>query len=297
MLATPSTLTVARTVAELRSAVAAAKAAGLSVGFVPTMGALHEGHATLVRAAAAEHGAVVVSIFVNPKQFNDASDLEQYPRTEAADFERAAAAGATIAFAPSCEEMYPAGFATVLSPGPIAEQLEGEHRPGHFDGMATVVARLLGLAQADAAYFGRKDAQQLAIIEQLARDLAIPTRIQGVDTVREDDGLAMSSRNMRLGKTDRVRALALSRGLFAAQHLAAQGERSARALEAAVQVELDAAALPTDYAALVDAATFLPVDALDRECVLAVAAHVGEVRLIDNVRLTPATQPAPAATA
>lgn len=295
MLATSSTLTVARTVDELRTAVRAARDAGLSVGFVPTMGALHEGHATLVRAAAAEHGAVVVSVFVNPKQFNDASDLENYPRTEAADFERAAAAGATIAFAPSCDEIYPAGFATVVSPGPIGEHLEGEHRPGHFDGMATVVARLLGLAQADVAYFGRKDAQQLAIIEQLARDLAIPTRIEGVETVREHDGLAMSSRNMRLGKTDRVRALALSRGLFAAQGLAALGERSARAIEAAVQVELDAAALPTDYASLVDAATFVPVDALDRECVLAVAAHVGPVRLIDNVRLTPATQPAPAA--
>lgn len=295
MLAT-SSLTVARTVDELRTAVRAARGAGLSVGFVPTMGALHEGHATLIRAAAAEHGAVVVSVFVNPKQFNDASDLENYPRTEAADFERAAAAGATIAFAPSCDEIYPAGFATVVSPGPIAAQLEGEHRPGHFDGMATVVARLLGLAQADVAYFGRKDAQQLAIIEQLARDLAIPTRIQGVETVREHDGLAMSSRNMRLtGTTDRVRALALSRGLFAAQQLAALGERSARAIESAVQVELDAAALPTDYATLVDAATFLPVDALDRECVLAVAAHVGPVRLIDNVRLTPATQPAPAA--
>lgn len=295
MLATSSTLTVARTVDELRTAVRAARDAGLSVGFVPTMGALHEGHATLVRAAAAEHGAVVVSVFVNPKQFNDASDLENYPRTEAADFERAAAAGATIAFAPSCDEIYPTGFATVVSPGPIGEHLEGEHRPGHFDGMATVVARLLGLAQADVAYFGRKDAQQLAIIEQLARDLAIPTRIEGVETVREHDGLAMSSRNMRLGKTDRVRALALSRGLFAAQGLAALGERSARAIEAAVQVELDAAALPTDYASLVDAATFVPVDALDRECVLAVAAHVGPVRLIDNVRLTPATQPAPAA--
>lgn len=294
MLATPSTLTVARTVEELRTAVRAARGAGLSVGFVPTMGALHEGHATLVRAAAAEHGAVVVSVFVNPKQFNDASDLENYPRTEAADFERAAAAGATIAFAPSCDEIYPAGFATVVSPGPIAAQLEGEHRPGHFDGMATVVARLLGLAQADVAYFGRKDAQQLAIIEQLTRDLAIPTRIQGVETVREADGLAMSSRNVRLGRTDRIRALALSRGLFAAQRLAALGERSARAIEAAVQVELDAAALPTDYASLVDAATFQPVDALDRECVLAVAAQVGPVRLIDNVRLTPATQPSAA---
>ncbi len=287
MLAT-TTLTVARTVDELRAAVDAAHGAGLSVGFVPTMGALHEGHATLVRAAAREHGAVVISIFVNPSQFNDASDLENYPRTEAADFERAAAAGATIAFAPSCEEIYPAGFATTISAGAIAEQLEGAHRPGHFDGMATVVARLLGLVRADVAYFGRKDAQQLAVIEQFVRDLVIPTRIQGVDTVREDDGLAMSSRNVRLASaTDRERALAISRGLFAAQRLAEGGEHSARALESAVHVELIAAALPTDYATLVDAATFLPVDVLDRECVLAVAAHVGQVRLIDNVRLAP----------
>lgn len=287
MFAPTRTLTVARTVEELRLAVDAARAAGLSVGFVPTMGALHEGHATLVREAAAEHGAVVISIFVNPSQFNDPSDLANYPRTEADDFDRAAAAGATIAFAPSCDEIYPAGFATTIQAGPVAELLEGAHRPGHFDGMATVVVRLLGLVRADVAYFGRKDAQQLAVIEQVVRDLVIPTGIVGVDTVREPDGLAMSSRNMRLTSDDRMRALALSRGLAAAQRLAARGERSARALEAAVHAKLDAESLGTDYATLVDAATFRPVDALDRDCVLAVAATVGAVRLIDNVRLTP----------
>ena len=297
MLATASTLTVVRTAHELRLADRAARQAGLTVGFVPTMGALHDGHASLVRTAAAEHGAVVVSIFVNPTQFNDASDLANYPRTEAADVERAIAAGATIAFIPSVQEIYPSGFATTVSPGPIAEQLEGEHRPGHFDGMATVVARLLGLAQADVAYFGRKDAQQLAIIEQLARDLAIPTRIEGVDTVRESDGLAMSSRNVRLSPTDRMRALALSRGLFAAQRVAGGGEHSARAIETAVELELEAASLTVDYATLVDAATFVPVDALDRDCVLAVAALGGDVRLIDNVRLAPVvTQPRPSST-
>jgi pantoate--beta-alanine ligase len=284
----PQTITVARTVTELRAAVDAARAAGHTVGFVPTMGALHDGHATLVREAAEHHGAVVISIFVNPSQFNDPRDLEKYPRTEAQDLQVAAAAGATIAFAPECDEIYPVGFASTVNAGPVAELLEGAHRPGHFDGMATVVVRLLGLVRADVAYFGRKDAQQLAVIEQVVRDLVIPTAIVGVETVREADGLAMSSRNVRLSNADRTRSLAISRGLRAAQRLAEGGERSARALEAAVHAELDAAALATDYASLVDAATFRPVDALDRECVLAVAATVGEVRLIDNVRLIPA---------
>jgi len=289
MLVTQSTrrITVARTVAELRAAVDGARAVGQSVGFVPTMGALHAGHATLVEEAARQNGAVVVSIFVNPTQFNDASDLEAYPRTEQQDLLVAAQAGATIAFVPSVDDVYPHGFATTVSGGPITEQLEGASRPGHFDGMATVVVRLLGLVRADVAYFGRKDAQQLAVVEQIVRDLSIETRIQGVDTVREPDGLAMSSRNVRLSPPDRVRALALSRGLRAAQRLAAGGEHSARALEAAVHAELEAESLPTDYATLVDAATFRPATVLDRDCVLAVAAHVGPVRLIDNVRLAP----------
>lgn len=287
MLVPSSTLTVARSVAELRRAVDTARARGERIGFVPTMGALHSGHATLVQAAAAELDCVVISIFVNPTQFNDQSDLKNYPRTEALDFEIAREAGAAIAFAPPCEEIYPEGFATTVRPGAIAELLEGEHRPGHFDGMATVVARLLGLVRADVAFFGQKDAQQLAIVEQLVRDLAIPTEIRGVETVRESDGLAMSSRNRRLDPAGRRRALSLSRGLFAAERLADRGERSARTLEAAVLGELASEQLTVDYATLVDAATFRPVDSLDRPCVLAVAAHVGDVRLIDNVRLEP----------
>jgi len=287
-MASTSTITVARTAQALRAAVAAARAAGRTVGFVPTMGALHDGHAQLMRVAAAEHDLVVVSIFVNPTQFNDPSDLEKYPRSEAADLELAAASGAQLAFVPSVEEVYPTGFSTVVRPGAIAAPLEGEHRPGHFDGMATVVTRLLGLVQPDAAYFGRKDAQQLAIVQQVARDLALPVRIVGVETVREPDGLAMSSRNRRLSPQQRERALSISRGLRAAQALAAGGEHSARALEMAVHAELDAAGLQTDYVALVDALSFLPVDALDRECVLAVAASAGAVRLIDNVPLAPA---------
>lgn len=287
MLAPAGTLTVVRSSAALAEAVNAARAAGTSVGFVPTMGALHRGHATLIDEAARTNGAVVVSIFVNPTQFNDASDLAHYPRTEALDFEVARESGATIAFAPPVEEIYPSGFATSVQPGPIAELLEGEHRPGHFDGMATVVARLLGLVRADVAYFGRKDAQQLAIIEQLTRDLAIPTRIVGVDTVREDDGLALSSRNARLTASDRHRALAISRGLDHAEGLAAGGVTGAASLEAAVLAELRDAGLQVDYATLVDASTFRPIPALDRPAVLAVAATVGDVRLIDNVRLAP----------
>lgn len=285
MYAPTRRITVARTIQELRAAVAEARAVGDSVGFVPTMGALHDGHASLLHAAAAEHDCVVVSIFVNPSQFNDPSDLVNYPRSEQQDFELAARAGATIAFAPSCDEVYPAGFAANVSPGPVAELLEGAHRPGHFDGVATVVTRLMNLVRADVAYFGRKDAQQLAVIEQVVRDLALETRVVGVETIREPDGLAMSSRNVRLTAEDRVRALAISRGLAAAQRLADGGERSARALEAAVLVELAADALEVDYATLVSAETFHPVDVLDGECVLAVAATVGAVRLIDNVRL------------
>ena len=288
MLVHASTLTVVRSNAELRAAVDAARASGQRIGFVPTMGALHAGHATLIQAAAAEVDCVVVSIFVNPTQFNDASDLKNYPRTEALDFEIPREAGATIAFAPPCDEIYPAGFSTTVQPGAIAELLEGEHRPGHFDGMATVVARLLGLVRSDVAYFGRKDAQQLAIVEQLTRDLAIQTEIRGIDTVREADGLAMSSRNRRLDAEGRRRALAISRGLFTAERLAERGERSAGTLEMAILGELAAEHLDVDYATLVDAATFRPVDMLDRPCVLVVAAHVGDVRLIDNVRLEPA---------
>lgn len=283
-----SSLVVARTAAQLQAATQGARHLGQTVGFVPTMGALHDGHAALVRAAAASCDCVVVSIFVNPTQFNNTDDLTNYPRTEAADLQTAADAGATIAFVPAVDVIYPDGFATTITPGKIAEPLEGAHRPGHFDGMATVVVRLLGLVQPDVAYFGRKDAQQLAIIQQVVRDLALPVQIVGVDTARDSSGLALSSRNARLSAAEREQALGLSRGLFAARDLAGRGERSARALQEAAAAEFRAAGLTPDYVALVDETTFLAVDLLDRPCILAVAAAAGPVRLIDNIRLNPA---------
>src|ERR1700712_689551 len=249
-------LTLTRTASELRAAVLAARVAGKTVGLVPTMGALHQGHAALVRAAAADHGAVIVTIFVNPKQFNDASDLEAYPRTEQADAELAAEAGATILFAPDCDEVYPEGFSTSVRVSGISDALEGAHRPGHFDGVTTVVTRLLGFAQADQAYFGQKDAQQLAVVRTLVRDLAIATEIVSVPTVREAGGLAMSSRNTRLSRAERKRALAINRGLRAAEALAAAGASDAAVLTNAVRAPIAAAGLDVDYVELVDRASF-----------------------------------------
>lgn len=285
---------------------------------VMTMGALHEGHAALVRAARAEvgpQGQVVVTVFVNPLQFGAGEDLDRYPRTLDADVLLAGKEGADVVFAPSADEVYPGGEPQVrISAGPMAERLEGAFRPGHFDGMLTVVAKLLHLTRPDAALYGQKDAQQLALITRMVRDLNFPVRILGVPTVREPDGLALSSRNVYLSAPERRTALALSRALFAARG-AAGGPREA--LTAAQSVLHDAGALTPplelDYAALVDPADFTPLtdgatadgttgeasgtagetaaaaaqkDGTAREAVLAVAARVGATRLIDNIRLT-----------
>ena len=279
-------MAVARTKDELATAVQAARCAGARVGFVPTMGGLHQGHAKLIEVAASQCNYVVISIFVNPKQFNNENDLASYPRNEAVDLEIAAQAGATIAFIPTVDVMYPESFATTIQPGPLSEVLEGRFRPGHFEGMATVVVRLFGLVQADVAFFGRKDAQQLAIISHLVRDLSIATNVQGVDTVRDSDGLAMSSRNTRLSSEERGKALALSRGLFAARALADNGERSSNALEQAVLDKLNAENLDVEYVSLVDSCNFCKVSMLDQHSILTVAAHVGDVRLIDNISLS-----------
>ena len=206
-----------RTVADLRAALRDARRAERTIGLVPTMGALHEGHLSLVRAARAENDVVVVSLFVNPTQFNEAADLDAYPRDEARDAEAAAAAGADLLFAPSADEVYPPGFATTVRIAGLTEHLEGEHRGvAHFEGVATVVCKLLNMAQPDVAYFGQKDAQQAAVIRRLVRDLDIPVRIAVQPTVREPDGLALSSRNVHLKGADRERALALRRALDAA---------------------------------------------------------------------------------
>jgi pantoate--beta-alanine ligase len=270
-----------RTVAEVRTAVGAARREGRTVGLVPTMGALHQGHLSLVRRAREDCDEVVVSLFVNPAQFNEPADLAAYPRDEARDAALAAEAGADLLWAPPVDEVYPPGFATTVHVSGVSEPLEGEHRPGHFDGVATVVAKLLIVVAPDAAYFGQKDAQQLAVIRRLVRDLELPVRIEAQPTVREPDGLALSSRNVRLRGDDRHRAVALKRGLDAAAAAAASTTDAAAIRDAALAAMREHAVEP-EYLALVHPDTFVPVEALDGDVLVAVAARVGDVRLIDN---------------
>jgi pantoate--beta-alanine ligase len=280
---------VLRTVAALREELAPVRRRGLRVGLVPTMGALHDGHLSLISRAREDCDVVVVSLFVNPAQFNERSDLERYPRDESRDRELAAASGADVLFAPSAEEVYPAGFATSVDVLGVSERLEGESRgPEHFRGVATIVAKLLGMALPDVAYFGQKDAQQVVVIRRLVADLNLPVAIEALPTVREADGLAMSSRNALLSEVERERARSLSAALDAATRLAAAGERSADALLASGREVLDGAGVELDYLALVDPDTLEPVELLERPALLAVAARVGQVRLIDNAILAPA---------
>jgi pantoate--beta-alanine ligase len=280
-----------RSVAALREELAPARREGLSIGLVPTMGALHEGHLSLIRHASEHCDVVVVSLFVNPAQFNERSDLDRYPRNEDSDSEHAAAAGASLLFAPSVEEVYPAGFATAVEVLGVSERLEGESRgEEHFRGVATVVTKLLCMALPDIAYFGQKDAQQVVVIRRLAADLNLPVRIEALPTVREPDGLAMSSRNALLSPAERERALALPAALDAVTRLAARGEQSAEAL-LAVGREALSSDITLDYLALVDPETLEPVARLERPALLAIAARVGQVRLIDNTTLQPAATP------
>jgi pantoate--beta-alanine ligase len=275
-----------RTVAELRAALAGARREGRSIGLVPTMGYLHDGHLSLVRRAAADCDEVVVSLFVNPAQFNDPADLDAYPRDEARDAERAAAAGASLLFAPSAEEVYPPGFSTTVAVRGITETLEGAHRGvGHFDGVTTVVTKLLNMVGPDVAYFGQKDAQQALVIRKLVRDLDMPVRIDVAPTVREPDGLALSSRNVRLNG-NRPQALALSRALRAAEDAVATGERDAARVRAAALAAMEPYSVEPEYLELVDTDTLAPVETIDGEVLLAVAAQVGGVRLIDNTTLS-----------
>ncbi|WP_030267812.1 pantoate--beta-alanine ligase [Streptomyces sp. NRRL B-24484] len=253
---------------------------------VMTMGALHAGHAALIRAARRQvgrDGRVAVTVFVNPLQFGAGEDLDRYPRTLDDDLEVAREAGADVVFAPTVEEMYPNGEPLVrLSAGPMGEGFEGASRPGHFDGMLTVVAKLLHITDPDFALFGEKDAQQLAIVRRMVADLDFDVEIVGVPTVREEDGLALSSRNRFLSDTERSRALALSRALFAGRDAGAQGAKAVR--EAAAAVLDGADGVTPDYLALIDPNSFTEVpDDFTGEALLAVAATVGPARLIDNV--------------
>jgi pantoate--beta-alanine ligase len=277
-----------RTVSELRAALSAARCEGATVGLVPTMGALHDGHLSLIRRAREQCGVVVVSLFVNPAQFNEHADLERYPRRERDDAALAEAAGAHILFAPSVEEVYPRGFSTSVEVLGLTERLEGAVRGSeHFRGVTTVVTKLLCMAQPDVAYFGQKDAQQVVVIRRLVADLNLPVRVEALPTVRERDGLALSSRNALLSPQQRTQALALPAALSAARDAVATGERSADALQGAAAEAMRAHGVEPEYVALVDPDTLEPLHALAGEALLALAARVGDVRLIDNATLAP----------
>ncbi len=271
---------VVRTRAALRAAL---RGATRPIGLVPTMGALHAGHVSLVRRAREDDATVVLTIFVNPRQFGDAGDLAAYPRDEAADLATCAAEGVDVVFVPSVEEIYPPGFDTVVRVGAIAEPLEGAARPGHFEGVATVVAVLLGLAGADRAYFGAKDAQQLAVIRRMVADLAIATEVVACPTVREPDGLATSSRNARLTRTERAAAPVVRAALLAARQAWAGGERSAEVLRQRMREVLAGEPLvDPEYVSVADPATLAELDLVDDGALLSLAVRVGAVRLIDN---------------
>jgi pantoate--beta-alanine ligase len=277
-----------RTVAALRSELAEPRRAGRRIGLVPTMGAFHEGHLELIRRARADCDLVVVSLFVNPTQFGAGEDLDGYPRDEARDAALAEGLGADVLFAPPAEEVYPPGFSTTVSVAGLTEVLDGDPErrgPGHFEGVTTVVTKLLNMAQPDAAYFGQKDAQQALVIRKLVRDLDIPVRIAVVPTVRDRDGLALSSRNAYLTEEERERALGLSRALEAANREVAAGRRDARSVLEAASRELDARGIEPEYLELRSADDLSPADRVNGRTLLAVAARVGRARLIDNAIL------------
>jgi len=272
-----------RVLPRLRELVAAARRSGRSVGFVPTMGALHAGHLSLVARAREECGFVVVSVFVNPMQFGPGEDFARYPRRPEADAELLAGSGADLLYLPDPERFYPPDFSTAVEVSGVSEGGEGSARPGHFRGVATVVAKLFLQVAPDAAYFGRKDLQQTAVVGRMIADLDFPIRLVVADTVREPDGLALSSRNAYLSAADREKALALSRALFAARDRARAGEADARALESEVRRDLENAGLVTDYVEAVDPKTMRRAPRVEPGAAIAAAVRVGKTRLIDNV--------------
>ncbi|MBL3559544.1 pantoate--beta-alanine ligase [Rhodovulum sulfidophilum] len=274
---------ILRSVAELRALRAAWRAGGARVAVVPTMGALHAGHLSLAAAAKAAADRVIVTIFVNPRQFNDPGDLARYPRTEARDAEKLAPLGVDAIYVPAPDQIYPPGFATSISVTGVSEGLCGAHRPGHFDGVATVVTKLLLQTGADCAFFGEKDYQQLMVVRRLVRDLDIPVEIVGCPTVREPDGLALSSRNALLPGDVRAVAPALYRALAAAGKAIEAGAGAGEALAGARAAILDAGFAEVEYLELRAAADLAPLDAAVVPARLLVAAHLGGVRLIDNI--------------
>jgi pantoate--beta-alanine ligase len=279
---------IVRTVSELREALGPERRAGRTIGLVPTMGAFHGGHLSLIRRAREDCDVVVVSLFVNPTQFGPSEDFGAYPRDEQRDLELAEAEGVDVVFAPSVDEVYPHGFDTTVSVGGLTDVLEGEHGrrgPAHFAGVATVVSKLFNMAGPDVAYFGQKDAQQVLVLRKLVGDLDIPVRIEVCPTVRDPDGLALSSRNAYLSDAERERALALSRALSAAHAAVAAGERDAAAVLRTARAELDEAGVEPEYLELRSATDLTPVERVNGSTLLAVAAQIGRARLIDNVVL------------
>jgi pantoate--beta-alanine ligase len=279
---------VARTKHELRERLQAARRKGRTIGLVPTMGYLHQGHLSLLRAARERCDVVVMSLFVNPVQFRSDEDLASYPRDEARDLEFAEAAGVDVVYAPAVEEVYPEEFATTVEVGggltDVLEGAEDQRGAGHFRGVTTVVTKLFITVDPDVAFFGQKDAQQAVVIRRMAQDLDFPVEIDVLPTVREPDGLAMSSRNAYLGPEDRQRALALSRALRAAERVAVSGETRPEAALEAARTKLAEAGIEPEYLEARDAETLVPAESLNGKPVLiAVAARVGPARLIDNV--------------
>ncbi len=274
---------IVRTVADLRRHVRGWRAAGEMVGVVPTMGALHDGHLSLARAAKRECDRAIVTIFVNPKQFNNPDDLKKYPRTEDADAVLLATVGVDLIFAPTPEEVYPDGYGTTVSVAGVSEPLEGRMRPGHFDGVATVVAKLFGMTMADRGYFGQKDWQQLQVVLKLVADLNMPVHIVGCETIREADGLAMSSRNLRLDDAARGKAPVLFAAITAAADDIRAGQSDRMAIREAAEKVRAAGFERVEYIELRDAGTLLPSDDPTRPRRMLAAAWLGGVRLIDNI--------------
>lgn len=273
-------------IAELRAAVAAMRQRGETIGLVPTMGALHEGHLSLVRAAGGECDRTVVSVFVNPTQFGPQEDLDQYPRTLASDVDQLREAQADLVFAPQASSMYPPGFSTYVQPSAVAQLWEGQSRPDHFRGVATIVLKLFHLIPADAAYFGHKDYQQTRVIQRMVQDLDVPIAIKVCPTVREADGLAMSSRNRYLSPQQREQALGLWRSLSLAREQVSGGQREATQIERQMREVLSQHGIQRiDYAALVDPETLESVAEVRGPVLALLAAYVGQTRLIDNLRL------------
>lgn len=262
--------------------------AGKRVGFVPTMGALHEGHLTLVREAQKKTDVQAVSIFVNPLQFGKNEDLDKYPRTLEEDLKKLDAVGTSVVFTPTPTAMYPEGFVTNIHVDKVSEHFEGKFRPGHFDGVATVVNKLFNLTGACSAFFGQKDYQQLQLIKTMVRDLAMQVEVVGVPTVRESDGLAMSSRNRYLSSDERVRALAMHRGLQKTQTLFDSGERDAEKLEHVAREEIAASFDAIDYVTIADQKLMQPIQGdVTAPAVMVITARLGKTRLLDNLELIP----------